>query len=41
MTPETLRRWIRQAETDGGLAPGLSTDEKQQLKELRRENREL
>lgn len=41
MTPETLRRWVRQAETDRGLAAGLSTDEKRQIKELRRENREL
>jgi len=41
MTPETLRLWVRQAETDRGLKPGLSTDEKQRLKELERENREL
>jgi transposase len=41
MTPESLRRWVRQAETDRGLKSGLSTDEKQRLKELERENREL
>jgi transposase len=41
MTPETLRRWVRQAEIDGGSSPGLTTDEKQQIKELKRENREL
>ena len=41
MTPETLRLWVRQAETDRGLKPGLSIDEKQRLKELERENREL
>ena len=41
MTPETLRRWVRQAEIDGGSSPGLTTAEKQQLKELKRENREL
>jgi len=41
MTPETLRRWVRQAEIDGGLSAGLTTGEKQQIKELKRENREL
>jgi len=39
MTPETLRLWV-QAETDRGLKPGLSTDEKQRLEELERENRD-
>ena len=41
MTPETLRLWVRQAETDRGVKSGLSIDEKQRLKELERENREL
>jgi transposase-like protein len=41
MTAETLRSWVRQAERDAGLRPGLSTEEKQRLKELERENREL
>jgi transposase-like protein len=40
-TPETLRRWVRQAERDTGHRPGLTTDERQRLKELERENREL
>jgi transposase len=40
-TSETLRRWIRQAERDGGRRPGLTTDERQRVKELERENREL
>ena len=40
-TAETLRKWIRQAERDDGVRPGLTTDEKQRLKELERENREL
>ena len=38
---ETLRNWIRRAEVDDGLRPGLSSDERQRLKTLERENREL
>jgi transposase len=41
MTPETLRRWVRRAETDEGLRPGLTTDERERLKAVERENREL
>ena len=41
MTPETLRKWVRRAETDQGLRPGLSTSERERLRELERENREL
>jgi transposase-like protein len=40
-TSETLRRWVRQAERDTGQRAGLTTDERQRLKELERENREL
>ena len=40
-TVEALRRWVRQAERDGGQRPGLTTDERQQLKQLQRENFEL
>ncbi len=40
-TSETLRRWVRQAERDTGHRVGLTTDERQRLKELERENREL
>ena len=40
-TTETLRKWARQAERDTGHRAGLTTDEKQRLKELERENREL
>jgi transposase len=38
---ETLRGWIRQAERNDGRRPGLTTEERQRLKELERENREL
>jgi len=41
MTPETLRKWVRQAETDGGLRSGVTTEERARIKELERENREL
>jgi len=41
MTPETLRLWVRQHEIDHGVRNGISSDEREQLKELRRENREL
>ncbi|MGL1850034.1 IS3 family transposase [Escherichia coli] len=41
-TPETLRVWVRQYERDtGGGDGGLTTAERQRLKELERENREL
>ena len=38
---EALRKWVRRAERDQGLRPGLKTDERERLKELERENREL
>ena len=41
MTPETLRKWVRRTEVDAGARPGLTTDERQRLKDLERENREL
>lgn len=41
MTAETLRTWVRQAETDQGLRPGLSGTERERVKELEREVREL
>ena len=40
-TAETLRKWVRQAERDAGRRSGLTTDERQRLKEFERENREL
>ena len=40
-TPETLRKWVRQVERDAGKRGGLTTSDKERLKELERENREL
>jgi transposase len=41
MTAETLRKWVRQTEIDGGRRPGVSSAEAQRIKELERENKEL
>lgn len=38
---ETLRSWVRRVEVDAGRRPGLTSDERAQLKVLQRENREL
>jgi transposase len=38
---ETLRHWVRRAEREQGLRPGLTSDEHERLKALERENREL
>jgi transposase-like protein len=40
-TAETLRKWVRQSEQDQGNRAGLSSDERERLKALERENREL
>ena len=41
MTPETLRQWVKQAEIDEGYREGLSTSDKERIKQLERENKEL
>ena len=40
-TAETLRKWVRQVERDQGLRVGTTTEERDRLKALERENREL
>jgi len=40
-TPETLRKWVQRAEIDDGRRPGRTTSELEELKALKRENREL
>src|SRR5699024_7159338 len=40
-TAETVRKWVRRAEVDTGQRPGTTTDERERLKALERENREL
>jgi transposase len=40
-TTETLRNWVRQAERDGGQRPGPTSAERERIKALERENREL
>lgn len=40
-TPETVRKWCRQAEVDAGQRPGMTTEESAELTRLKRENAEL
>ena len=40
-TAETLRKWVRRAERDSGLRAGLTSSDRERLKALERENREL
>ncbi len=41
LTETAVRAWVHQAETDAGERPGLTTEERQELTVLRRENRSL
>ena len=38
---ETLRQWVRRAETDAGQRPGVTSDERVRMRELEREVKEL
>jgi transposase-like protein len=40
-TSETLRRWARRTERDQGIRNGMTSDDRERLKKLERENREL
>ena len=39
--PESVRKWVQQAEIDRGDRGGLTTEERERIKQLERENREL
>ena len=41
MTPETLRKWLRRDEVDHHQRPGVTSSERERIRELERENREL
>jgi transposase len=41
MNPETLRKWIRQAEVDSGQVDGTTTTAAREIRELKRKNAEL
>ena len=40
-TPETVRKWVRQGQVDGGERPGTATEESSEVRRLKRENAEL
>jgi transposase len=40
-TAETVRKWVRRAEVDGGVRPGVTSVEAERIRQLERENRQL
>ena len=40
-TPETVRKWVRRAEVNGGIRGGVTDEERARIRELEKENREL
>jgi transposase len=39
--PQTLHEWVKRSEVDGGTREGVTTAERDQIKALERENKEL
>lgn len=39
--PQILRQWVKQAEKDGGMCDGVTTEERDRIKEHKREVRDL
>jgi len=39
--PQTLLEWVKRAEVDAGVRPGMTSTEAQRIKDLERENKEL
>ena len=40
-TPQTVRKWVRQAQVDAGGRPGVTSEDSVEVKRLKRENAEL
>jgi transposase-like protein len=40
-TAQTINEWLKKADVDSGRGPGVTSEERQRVKALERENREL